>query len=142
MATEEQLRLVLQQNAEMKMAMEGMNQRLVEAETRLTTARSGATASTTTTPALPAPIVDMRMLGKPDSFSGQNWRDWSIVTRSYAAACCPVLAPLMEAAAQTEDVVDNVGLSVDQRQASTQLYYILVMLCKEGPLTRIINAGP
>eukprot|EP00971_Amphidinium_carterae_P074239 1467091-Amphidinium_carterae.2 len=48
----------------------------------------------------------------------------------------------MEAAAQTDDPVDNVGLSVDQRQASTQLYYILVMLCKEGPLTRIINAGP
>ena len=87
-------------------------------------------------------IVDTRVLGKPDHFSGQNWRDWSTVFRAYTAATDPRLGQAMASAEVMDTPCLNVSLSTEQAALSTHLYYMLIMLCKEGALTRVVNAGP
>eukprot|EP00971_Amphidinium_carterae_P316402 6288875-Amphidinium_carterae.1 len=73
-------------------------------------------------------IVDTRVIGKRDHFSGgSSWRDWSVVMRAYIQAQNPDLVELMKKAETTDDPVDNAALSVEGRASSTQLYYILVM---------------
>ena len=49
-------------------------------------------------PAVRADILDTRVLGKPDSFAGDQkaWRDWSIVMRSYAGLVDNGLSVLMK----------------------------------------------
>ena len=87
-------------------------------------------------------IVDTRMLGKPDHFNGQHWRDWSTVFKAYTAATDPRLGVAMIAAEDRDSSVLNATLSTEQAALSTQLYYMLIMLCKEGALIRVVNAGP
>eukprot|EP00971_Amphidinium_carterae_P093813 1856316-Amphidinium_carterae.1 len=94
----------------------------------------------------PAPRVqspiDTRFIGKPEQFTGASgWKDWSVVMRSYASAINPVLGTLMVKAETTEDVIDNLHLSAEQDGASTLLYHLLVMTCREQALTRVVNAG-
>ncbi len=36
----------------------------------------------------------------------------------------------------------NVNVDVDEAGLSSQLYYMLVMICKSPTLTRVVNAGP
>eukprot|EP00971_Amphidinium_carterae_P046144 908413-Amphidinium_carterae.2 len=47
----------------------------------------------------------------------------------------------MEKAETTEEDVRNTVLSADQAAASTQLYYLLIMSCRDSALTRIVNVG-
>eukprot|EP00971_Amphidinium_carterae_P128016 2535761-Amphidinium_carterae.1 len=80
--------------------------------------------------------IDTRIIGKPDTFTGRQeaWKDWAIVLRSYSAASMPVLAMLMEKAETTEEDVRNLVLSAGQAAASTQLYYLLIMSCRDSAL--------
>ncbi len=96
-------------------------------------------------PAQRASVVDTRGLGKPDSFdgSGSKWRDWKVVMTSYTAACNGELALLMSKAEMTEEPVMNAVLdTLGERQASEQLAFILVMICRGAALEQVVNAGP
>ena len=103
-------------------------------------------------PAAPAPAavqpvrdnlaVDTRVLGKPESFDGTTgWRDWSLVFRSYTAACSTHLGRLMAAAEPADAPVLCAALTPVEAAASNQLHYMLVMITKGGALTRVVNAG-
>eukprot|EP00971_Amphidinium_carterae_P334404 6469680-Amphidinium_carterae.1 len=61
--------------------------------------------------------------------------------RAYTQAQNPELTDLMNKAETTDEPVDNLAMSVEARAASVQLYYILVMVCKESMLTRVVNSG-
>ena len=90
------------------------------------------------------PLIDTRILGKPDGFNGEDhkWKDWSIVTKTYAGVVCPELAELMVDAEGSETAVHNATLlEEEQRAASHQLYFILLMLCRGPALDRVVNAG-
>ena len=90
-----------------------------------------------------APVVDTRLIGKPDSYDGgPNWRDWSTVFRSYTAAVSPRLSELMHHAEASLTPALNATISASDRSLSTQLHYMMVMLCKGSALTRVVNAGP
>ena len=78
----------------------------------------------------PAFAVDTRTIGKPKEFDGeQDWKGWSFVFRAYAAASHDELGYLMRAAELSEDPVANVHLGTNEKHTSTQLYYMLVMVC-------------
>ncbi|CAK0830057.1 unnamed protein product [Prorocentrum cordatum] len=90
-------------------------------------------------------LVDTRALGKPDVFTGEEhkWNDWKVI---FKAHCGVVNADLLagmrlaesadEASVQNDDFLEeNMG------QASQQLYYILLLLCRQHLLTTIVNAG-
>eukprot|EP00971_Amphidinium_carterae_P339311 6477031-Amphidinium_carterae.1 len=47
----------------------------------------------------------------------------------------------MERAHYSEDDLRNVSLSDEDGAASNQLSYMLIMTCRDAPLTRVINAG-
>ncbi|CAK0885065.1 unnamed protein product [Prorocentrum cordatum] len=90
-------------------------------------------------------LVDTRTLGKPDVFTGEEhkWNDWKVIFKAY---CGVVIADLLagmrlaesadEASVQNDDFLEE-----NMRQASQQLYYILLLLCRQHPLTTIVNAG-
>ena len=92
-----------------------------------------------------ATAVDTRGLGRPETFDGTvpKWRDWKVVLRSYTAACHTGLAGLMEKAEDTEEPVLNaVQESAGDKEASEQLAFILVMVCRGAALDQVVNAGP
>jgi len=64
--------------------------------------------------------IDTRLLGKPRDFSGTDaeFVDWSVVLRSYASLVNPSLGELMKTAETTEDIVEEVGLSSTEVEAS------------------------
>ena len=87
--------------------------------------------------------MDTRLLGKPQEFHGEHerWRDWSAVFRGYAGAVNEGLATLMPWAVARTAVVLNASLSTDQARDRQQLYWMLPMLLKQGPLHILLNAG-
>ena len=90
-------------------------------------------------------VVDTRGLGRPETFDGtaSKWRDWKVVIRSYTAACHGKLAALMEVAEETDEPITNVVLPTPgEREASEQLAFILVMVCRGAALDQVVNAGP
>ena len=87
-------------------------------------------------------LVDTRLLGKPEFFDGSTgWKDWSFVFRSYACACSAQLGSLLERSERSAGPMLNATLTPAEVSCSTQLYYMLVMLCKGTALTRVVNAG-
>ena len=79
---------------------------------------------------------------EPESFDGgTGWKDWSIVFRRYASACSAPLGPLLERTERSANPVLNATLAQAEVSCSTQLHYMLVMLCKGTALTRGVNAG-
>ena len=87
-------------------------------------------------------LVDVRLLGKPESFDGGvGWKDWSVVFRSNACACSAPLGLLMERTERSAGPILNATLTQSEASCSRQLYYILVMLCKVSALARVVNAG-
>ena len=88
--------------------------------------------------------VDTRLLGKPSDFSGAQdaWRDWSTVNKGYAGAAIPRLQKLMDKAAKaTEPAPHATILDDDDRAASTQLYWMMLMICKGAALNIVFLAG-
>ena len=91
---------------------------------------------------VPTSLVDTRLLGKPESFDGgTGWKDWSVVFRSYACACSAPLGLLLERTETSAGPMLDATLTQSEASCSTQLYYMLVMLCKGTSLTRVVNAG-
>ena len=58
-------------------------------------------------------MVDMRVLGKPSNFAGDeaSWKSWSFVMLSFSAAVSPALRALMEKARIAVTDVRNVNLT-------------------------------
>ncbi|CAK0826156.1 unnamed protein product [Prorocentrum cordatum] len=90
-------------------------------------------------------IVDTRTLGKPDVFTGEEhkWNDWKVIFKAYCGVVsADLLAGMRLAESADEASVQNDDfLEENMRQASQQLYYILLLLCRQHPLTTIVNAG-
>ena len=147
MATQEQVHQAIQNavtaaTQQWRNAATAMQQEILDLRNQVQTAQTAQTAQAQTSPTHPT-LVDTRLLGKPDSFDGgAGWKDWSIVFRSYASACSPSLGSLMERAERATSPVLNATLGATELACSTQLYYMLVMLCKTTALTRVVNAGP
>ncbi|CAK0792782.1 unnamed protein product, partial [Prorocentrum cordatum] len=90
-------------------------------------------------------LVDTRTLGKPDVFAGEEHlrNDWKVIFKAY----CGVVNADLLAGMRLAESVDEASVQIDDfieenmRQASQQLYYILLLLCRHHPLTTIVNAG-
>ena len=91
MATEERLEQLERSLPQAGNALQAGNYRISSLET----------AASTTTSA--ASMVDMRVLGKPSIFAGDeaSWKSWSVVMLSFSAAVSPELRALMEKARST-----------------------------------------
>ena len=86
-------------------------------------ALESATAAVPNGPAAPpvgASLVDMRVLGKPSSFSGdrESWKSWSFTMKAFAAALSPELRHLMDSASATQTSIVNIALSTDEQKLS------------------------
>ncbi|CAK0851548.1 unnamed protein product, partial [Prorocentrum cordatum] len=90
-------------------------------------------------------LVDTRTLGKPDVFTGEEhkWNDWKVIFKAYCGVVnADLLAGMRLAESADEASVQNDDfLEENMRQTSQQLYYILLLLCRQHPLTTIANAG-
>ena len=92
----------------------------------------------------PRSTVDTRGLGKLETFDGSagKWRDWKVVMRSYTAACHERLGALMDRAETTDQPVQNAVLqNAGEKEASEQLAFVLVMVCRSAALDQVVNAG-
>ena len=88
------------------------------------------------------PSIDTRYIGKPETFDGiKGWRDWSTVFSAYCSAINPSLQALMMHAREELTPCLNATLPTEHGASSAQLYFMLVMTCKDAALTRVINAG-
>ncbi|CAK0838042.1 unnamed protein product, partial [Prorocentrum cordatum] len=90
-------------------------------------------------------LVDTRTLGKPDVFTGEEhkWNDRKVIFKAYCGVVnADLLAGMRLAESADEASVQNDDfLEENMRQASQQLYYILLLLCRQHPVTTIVNAG-
>lgn len=101
-----------------------------------------ATAATVTPTIAQRQFVDLRFLGRPDSFdAASGWEDWNLVFRSCAAVCLPRLTLFLERTERSTTPVLNATLAPDERAYSAQLYYMLLAVYESTALTRIVNAG-
>ena len=91
------------------------------------------------------PLVDTRTLGKPDTFSGDatKYKDWSIITSAYLGAVDYRFPELLEKIESSSDSTTfyNLSLTSTEKALSTQLYYILAMICRDRALDLIVNSG-
>ena len=88
-----------------------------------------------------ASMVDMRVLGKPSIFAGDeaSWKSWSFVMLSFSAAVSPELRALMEKARSTADDMRNVNLTAAEQVWSRQLYYMLSLSTSGEAQRRLQN---
>ena len=95
---------------------------------------AGTTTSTTS-------MVDMRVLGKPSIFAGDeaSWKGWSFVMLSFSAAVSPELRALMEKARINVDGMLNVHLTSAEQVWSRQLYYMLSLSTSGEAQRRLQN---
>ena len=85
--------------------------------------------------------MDTRLLAKPGDFSGaqEAWRDWSPVFKGYAGAA---VARLQKHAAKAAAPIPNATiLEDDDRAASAQLHWMMLMICKGAALNTVFLAG-
>ena len=88
--------------------------------------------------------VETRLLGKPSDFSGAQdaWRDWSTVFNGCAGAAIPRLQKLTDDAAKAAAPIPNATIPEENnRAASTQLYWMMLMICKGAALNIVFLAG-
>eukprot|EP00971_Amphidinium_carterae_P079004 1563205-Amphidinium_carterae.1 len=88
--------------------------------------------------------VDTRALGKPEVFEGveAKWHDFRVVFKAYCSCVNQRLGMLMtNVEGKITGNYPNSGLDQRDASCSVQLYYILLLLCRQQPLTLIINAG-
>ena len=115
MAAEERLEQLERSLQQAGNALQAANYRISSLET----------APGTTTSA--ASMVDLRVLGKPSIFAGDeaSWKSWSFVMLSFSAAVSPELRTLMKKARTTASDMLNVNLTAPEQVWSRQLYYML-----------------
>ena len=87
--------------------------------------------------------MDRRLLGKPSDFSGAQdaWRDWSTVFKGYAGGAIPRLQKLMGDAAKAAAPIPNATITDENnRAASTQLYWMMLLTCKGAAINIVFLA--
>ena len=140
---------------QLRQALEATNARLtavITEKTQLQTevAALQAAAATAPTgaptgagPAAPRRVIDTRVLGRPEPFSGKDheWRDWATVFRSYSVLVEPNLAQIMHDAEASRVPALNTSLTAEHAHASNVLYHMLLMLCRGPCIDIIANAG-
>ena len=135
----ETLTMRMQQQESYTAQLQSENQRLASQ------LAAGIPAGTppTTTSTVTAGLVDTRILGRPESFSGETTKypDWSFKLKSYMGAVDQRYQILMNQAESSSVAVLNVAMNPDEAQLSTQLYYVLVMLTSGPALDKCHNAG-
>ena len=109
---------------------------LQAANNRIASLESAAGTSTTA-----ASMVDMRVLGKPSIFAGDeaSWKSWSFVMLSFSAAVSPELRALMEKARTNVADMLNVKLTAAEQVWSRQLYYMLSLSTSGEAQRRLQN---
>ena len=129
MATEERLEQLERSLQQAGSALQAANYRISSLET----------AAGTTTSA--ASMVDVRVLGKPSIFAGDeaSWKSWSFVMLSFSAAVSPELRALMEKARINVDDMLNVHLTSAEQVWSRQLYYMLSLSTSGEAQRRLQN---
>ena len=83
------------------------------------------TATSTTVATVPSTsMVDIRVLGKPSNFAGDEalWKSWSFVMLSFSAAVSPELRALMEKSRVAVTGVRNVNLTAAEQVWRRQLH--------------------
>ena len=89
--------------------------------------------------------IDTRTLGKPELYSldERKWVDWTIVMRAYAGLVNPVITKGLNICEMNveESVLNADQTSAEFKAASTQMYHMLVMLCRGESLTIVSNSG-
>ena len=128
----EQLERSLQQAGT---ALQAANCRIATLDTA---AGAATTPSATTTPS--ASMVDVRVLGKPSNFAGDeaSWKSWCFVMLSSSAAVSPAPRALLEKARIAGTDVRNVNLTATEQVWSRQLYHML-SLSTSGRLQNVLE---
>ena len=88
--------------------------------------------------------MDTRLLGKLGDFSGAQdaWRDWRAVFPSFSGAAVPRLQKPMVEAAKAGTPIPNATIpEEDDRPASAQLCWMMLMICKRAALYIVFLAG-
>ena len=146
--------------AEVESAFAQLNSRLQDLEVRLTrtqeekeglaqeverlraTGTPAGAAAGSSARARPG-LVDTRLIGKPQSYDGDASRfaDWAFVFKAYMSALDPAYQDAFEEIEGSQVPVLNATLPDKDVHLSTQLYYVLVMLCTGPALNKCYNAG-
>ena len=89
--------------------------------------------------------VDTRSLGKPEIFKGleKDWKDFSIIFRAYAGAVNKqILIEMTNAELEAEgDKLLNAKNQAETVQRSNELYYMLVLICREKALSKVTSVA-
>ena len=134
-----------QTEAVLAQRLQAMEGELLAQRAQNTLLQNQVTSTAARTSTVARSVVDTRGLGKPDTFDGNSakWRDWKVVMTSYTAAVNTDLATLMIQAESTEDAIQNAVIgTLGEREASEQLAFMLVMLCRGAALDQVVNSGP
>ena len=86
-------------------------------------------------------MVDMRVLGKPSNFAGDeaSWKSWCFVMLPFSAAVSHELRALMEKARTTAEDMRNVNLTRSEQVWSRQLYHMLSLITSGEAQRRLQN---
>jgi hypothetical protein len=126
-------------------ALQNSEARALASEQRVTALEASSSSSSAPAPATTATssLVDMRVLGKPSSFSGdrESWRSWSFTMKAFAAAMSSELRRLMDSASATQTMILNIALTTEQQRWSSQLYYMLSLTTTGEALRRLQNVA-
>jgi hypothetical protein len=118
-------------------------------ETQILTRRLAMSASiptitrTSTSLQRRSSLVDTRLLGKLEGFSGdrQKFPAWSFKFKDYPSAIDVRYQTMIAITEQATSPILHIGLSDDEVQLSTKFYYALVMLSSGAALDKCHNAG-
>ena len=137
MAAEEQLRALQAQLAE----LQGMVATLTQQQQQQPAAPAAAAAAAA--PSQLPPAIDTRVIGKPEMFFGsrEKFPEWSFVFKAYMSAIDARYSDLLEQAGDKDSIIRNLDLEPHEKQLSTQLYYILVMLCRDKAQDKMNAVG-
>ena len=116
-------------------ALQAANFRIARLETS-----AGAPAPPVTTTSS-ASMVDMRVLGKPSNFAGDEalWKSFSFIMPCFSAAVSPELLAPTEKARTTAEDMRNVNLTLAEQVWSRQLYYMLSLSTSGEAQRRLQN---
>ena len=87
--------------------------------------------------------IQIRDLRGVPTFEGaaKDWRDWSVILRSYARVLSPAMGDLMRTAEGGVHPVHVAALDENARRAANQLYFLLINACRGAALDAVINCG-
>ena len=95
------------------------------------------------TPKRPGLGIDTRLLGKPETFVGEEakFKDWTTITRSYCALVNPLLREEMKDAETRNTPILRANLEDAEAEASAEMYHLLLHLTRGSALDIVTGAG-